>query len=692
MFSCNTCILAVTVWIVAYSGTRVTAWHSFSNSRRMSSFRRGPPPTDRIQNSPPINNVIEKGPPVPLIKIPRPSPMTVAAVVVKPRTACAIQDLMSCWFTCYKLRCPSYPQARCTGMRSGCTCRPAWVWGGREVDCSIPPPIVDLRGSQDLVIPIPSNRRRKFFGRRRFGDSGEDGFRRRRIFRNRPVKPVPSRNIGTGPIITDVPATIIGGPGPNPLPPVGGGPMGPPDITGPVPEPQPIVPVGGGPMVKPDITGPVPEPQPIVPVGGGPMVKPDITGPVPEPKPIVPIGGGQMVKPDITGPVPEPQPIVPVGGGPMVKPDITGPVPEPQPIVPVGGGPMVKPDITGPVPEPKPIVPVGGGPMVKPVPETQPIRGGPAPEPQPTGPIGVIGEPSGIIGSPIGPQQPTGPIDIIASPMVSQQLSGSINVIGSPVGPQQPSGPIDTTGSPIGPQQPTGPIDTIGSPTGPQQPTGPITGGPIGGQLPGGPVDVTGGQGGPIGSPVSPVGAGSRMIDQQALAILQNEVCDPKYDVADCAENPCFNQTCGIPGSVCRQSRCGACHAKWFVGNEEVDCSPECVPGVRKVRCLFDPCSRFTCPAFPNAVCRVNRCRSCRAVWSVAGVPVNCDIEKQDCPPDQVRTCPRCWVQKCPSDVSARCRVTGCTDHCGMEFYKVSHGVVEVINCTIAGMFPSRRG
>ena len=27
-----------------------------------------------------------------------------------------------------------------------------------------------------------------------------------------------------------------------------------------------------------------------------------------------------------------------------------------------------------------------------------------------------------------------------------------------------------------------------------------------------------------------------------------------------------------------------------------------------------------------------------------------------DCPPGQTRTCPKCWMTRCPSDLSARCR------------------------------------
>ena len=108
-----------------------------------------------------------------------------------------------------------------------------------------------------------------------------------------------------------------------------------------------------------------------------------------------------------------------------------------------------------------------------------------------------------------------------------------------PSGPQPPAGPV-------GPP-PSGPVGPPSGPMGPP-PSGPVGPPPSAGLM--GPPPPSGGL---PDVPAAVMGANvSRGVDPQILEILQNEVCAPKYGVADCTENPCFGQSCGRSDAVCR--------------------------------------------------------------------------------------------------------------------------------------------
>ncbi|XP_041355745.1 uncharacterized protein LOC121373284 [Gigantopelta aegis] len=643
MLSWNIYSVALAACLISLLVTDVTAYIPFRNSRPRS-FDRGSP-----VSASPVNSALQ------------------------PRPVCAIQDLMTCWFPCYGRRCLNHPQARCTGMRMGCVCRPVWVLGGKEVDCTAPPPPVCPMGLPLVActknpcmfakcLQYPHAECRPNY----CGGCGVNFF-----IQGMPVKcegaitifpelavqgsnpslqngrlnivmQKPQRNIDTSPIFTasKIANNQNGGlpisTGPQVIPPQGSG-SGIPIATGPVgpaiTDPQGPVDLGPqGPVINPSHG--INVGNPLGPVIGQPIVDP-VQGPA-----FVEGPQGPVVTQPITDPIQ-----MPIGGqqNPIISAPITDPVQ-----MPIGGqqNPIISAPITDPIQ-----MPIGG--------QQNPITDGPQ------GPI-IDPAQGPAIGNPQGSD--------INNPAITNPNEvgfGSSRFFSDGAGSQP-----DITGpNPVGSQQPTGPV------------------GPIAGQG----TDITGqgSQSDPTGNPTGPLQPTDPVntrVNPEVLQILQTETCDPRYGVADCTEDPCFGQTCSRSGAVCRPSRCGACHAKWFIGNDEVDCTPDCPIGVRKARCLFDPCSRFSCPAFPNAICRINRCRTCRAEWLVNGVPVNCDIEKQDCPPDQVRTCPKCWMSVCPSDLSARCRVTGCTDPCGMEFYKHVNGNITTVDCTIGGQFKSRRG
>ena len=230
----------------------------------------------------------------------------------------------------------------------------------------------------------------------------------------------------------------------------------------------------------------------------------------------------------------------------------------------------------------------------------------------------------------------------------------------------------------------------------------------------------------------------------------------------NCKANPCSVSSCpAFPRAMCRPDYCGGCKARYYQGKREVtnqcndikpcsrrggkplnaSCgrgSPRPCPGVSycdihptdafavcccndtaatcpgctyPVRCLVNPCSVSSCPAFPRAMCRSDYCGGCKARYYQGkrevtnqcndikpcsrrgGKPLSascgrgsprpcpgvsyCDIHPTDafavcCCNDTAAYCPGCTypvrcfvnpcsVSSCPAIPSARCR----PDYCG---------------------------
>ncbi|XP_048236821.1 uncharacterized protein LOC124151612 isoform X2 [Haliotis rufescens] len=151
-----------------------------------------------------------------------------------------------------------------------------------------------------------------------------------------------------------------------------------------------------------------------------------------------------------------------------------------------------------------------------------------------------------------------------------------------------------------------------------------------------------------------------------------------------CSSHPCANQTCGIPGAVCRPNPCGSCFARWYRDGQEVDCTGECPASQITVACTRNPCAQYSCPAHPDAVCRFSKCGSCKAQWFIGDREVACDIpwSTSPCPANEQPTC-RCFYNRCESDRQALCRVTGCGSDCGTEFYKVANNSIVLVDCAL---------
>ena len=53
-------------------------------------------------------------------------------------------------------------------------------------------------------------------------------------------------------------------------------------------------------------------------------------------------------------------------------------------------------------------------------------------------------------------------------------------------------------------------------------------------------------------------------------------------ELVECVENPCATATCSVEGAVCVSDNCLECHARWFLGFEEV--TDICTAGVSLIR------------------------------------------------------------------------------------------------------------
>lgn len=142
---------------------------------------------------------------------------------------------------------------------------------------------------------------------------------------------------------------------------------------------------------------------------------------------------------------------------------------------------------------------------------------------------------------------------------------------------------------------------------------------------------------------------------------------------ADCPYDPCETQICyAFPYAKCQRDDCG-CGFKFYLGLKVVNCGEEnenelfdyyenenkeppsdallepmrpllipspvspssykypllrrmlkCPIGVKMVACKNDPCENATCPSFPEATCKPNRCGACGTEFTLGKVTVDC--------------------------------------------------------------------
>ncbi|XP_076804661.1 uncharacterized protein LOC143448699 [Clavelina lepadiformis] len=113
--------------------------------------------------------------------------------------------------------------------------------------------------------------------------------------------------------------------------------------------------------------------------------------------------------------------------------------------------------------------------------------------------------------------------------------------------------------------------------------------------------------------------------------------CLPGVDIAYCFVRPCRFASCpAVPNAKCTDDYCGGCNAV-FVQNDVVLTPEECecrFPA--DVYCFKPACQFETCPNYPEATCRPNRCNLCTPVFTYRGFT----LTKKDCHRDIPTSCP----------------------------------------------------
>ncbi|XP_050397216.2 uncharacterized protein LOC126815556 [Patella vulgata] len=187
-----------------------------------------------------------------------------------------------------------------------------------------------------------------------------------------------------------------------------------------------------------------------------------------------------------------------------------------------------------------------------------------------------------------------------------------------------------------------------------------------------------------LSNPVQvPIGSAARVTTS-----FQAKPCLPGVMEASCIEDPCYQQTCHIPGAVCHQTGCGSCHAEWYVRDRVVDCSQPCPKNTIEAVCT-NPCTFMSCPAHPNAICRMSKCQACTAEYFVNNQRVDCNLPQEPCPPGEEPQGCVCMMPLCPLDLPARCRIVGCGSSCRIEYYKMGPAGIETVDC---GLYGRKRG
>ncbi|XP_038060050.1 kielin/chordin-like protein isoform X3 [Patiria miniata] len=113
----------------------------------------------------------------------------------------------------------------------------------------------------------------------------------------------------------------------------------------------------------------------------------------------------------------------------------------------------------------------------------------------------------------------------------------------------------------------------------------------------------------------------SKMVCEEPLSD-----CPFSASVASSCPDDLCDTTCeGHPNATCLISRCGGCSAKFFdQNNQTVQCEggtlqvePKCPTDVPVLTCFASPCDVKTCDhyRFPDAVCHVDYCQPCTAVF-----------------------------------------------------------------------------
>ncbi|XP_021356531.1 uncharacterized protein LOC110452378 [Mizuhopecten yessoensis] len=148
----------------------------------------------------------------------------------------------------------------------------------------------------------------------------------------------------------------------------------------------------------------------------------------------------------------------------------------------------------------------------------------------------------------------------------------------------------------------------------------------------------------------------------------------------------CANAQCeNYPNAVCRINSCGTCRAEFYIGDERVNCrGQKCPAGVTYFH-TCDSCAYNYCHNYPTATCRMDACGKCKATfWLNGNKEVKC-VEQNildPCPDNLTKrwTClkPACHFDTCPMNSSVSC----ITNNCGGCMPRYIHKITkEVAQC-----------
>ncbi|XP_071954539.1 uncharacterized protein [Antedon mediterranea] len=147
----------------------------------------------------------------------------------------------------------------------------------------------------------------------------------------------------------------------------------------------------------------------------------------------------------------------------------------------------------------------------------------------------------------------------------------------------------------------------------------------------------------------------------------------------------CALATCPAnPQAACKVNKCNGCNAVFYDEfDKPVHCQylpplHNCPAGLDHMQCFINPCANAQCAARPDALCRPNYCGTCHPeFFDTNGQLVNCDTQ-----PECARACLTnpCETAQCPDHPTAICKPNYCGG-CVAEFFDENNRQVTCSEC-----------